>query len=127
MPKHARVRLTQQGICSYFVLMPESSGRPRRGVVWKLSNAHDVGQLVRIECGYCNIKRDYKPDDIQRLVGDVGVDDVPRQMRCEKCRRAENLRAVFWSPTGQELAGLRIRRLVDIKMVRKVIWRDEWD
>jgi hypothetical protein len=46
-------------------------------------------------------------------------------MRCEKCRKADYLVAFAWNPTARELVGLSIRRLADIRMVRKVVWDDE--
>src|SRR5262245_48494106 len=119
-----RMRLTVQGICSYSVLMPEYSGRPRPSA-WTLSKAHDAGQLVRVRCQHCNIRRYYEPADLQRLIGDVGVDQVAGGMRCENCHKTEWLAATFCHLSGAERAAVHVRRLAKIKMVRRVTWRDE--
>ncbi len=105
--------------------MPDNGGRRKRGQAWTLSDAHDVGQLVRIACQHCNIKRHYRPADLQQLVGNVECEKASLGMRCGKCRRVEYLVTITWNPTAQERVGLRIRRLVEIRNVRKVIWRDE--
>ena len=105
--------------------MPDNGGRSKRGQIWRLSDAHDVGQLIRINCQHCNIKRHYRPADLRRLVGDVACDNAMKGMRCEKCGKADYLVAFAWNPTARELAGLSIRRLADIRMVRKVVWNDE--
>lgn len=116
--------LTVKGICSYSVLMPDNSGRSGRKA-HTLADAHRCGQLVRIQCQLCSIARNYQPVDLERLVGAVDLDGLTAKMRCEKCGKRDYLGAHFCFPTGQELASLRIRRLVDIRMARKVIWRDE--
>jgi hypothetical protein len=104
--------------------MPGYSGRPRP-TAWTLSKAHDAGQLVRIQCQHCNVRRYFEPADLQRLIGDVGADQVAGRMRCEKCQKTEWLTAAFCHLSGAERARVRVRRLADVKMVRKVVWRDE--
>lgn len=44
-----------------FLVMPDTGGRRKRGGEWKLSNAHEIGQLVLVRCGLCNVKRWYQP------------------------------------------------------------------
>ncbi|TIL42783.1 MAG: hypothetical protein E5Y86_25615 [Mesorhizobium sp.] len=36
--------------------MPDTGRRRKRGREWKLSDAHEVGQLVLVRCGLCNVK-----------------------------------------------------------------------
>jgi hypothetical protein len=67
-------------------------------------------------------KRYYRPDDLLKLSGDVGIDDV--RMRCEKCGNGDYIVAELQHMTVTERASIRVRRLVEIKMVRKVTWRD---
>ncbi len=105
--------------------MPESTGRRRRGPAWRLSNAHAVGQLARIRCGHCRISRYYEPADLQQLFGDVEIDQVVRRMRCERCGLQDYLNATLEMPTALERTSIRIRRLAGVRMVRKVVWRDE--
>jgi hypothetical protein len=106
--------------------MPESNnGKRKRGGVHPLSKAAEIGQLVRVTCAFCRIVRHYQPSDLQELIGDVDVDGIQGRMRCEKCGRRDYMAAVFLFPTARELAEIRVRRLVGIKMIRKVIWRDD--
>jgi hypothetical protein len=114
--------LTTAGICSYFVLMPEPSGRQKPSA-WTLSKAHGAGQLVRVRCGHCNITRHYQPADLQRLAGDVPADGI--RMRCEKCGKSGWMRVSFESLPAAERQAIRVRRLAEVRTVRKVIWRDE--
>ena len=90
-----------------------------------LSRAYEAGYYVRARCGLCNTKRVYDPSDLQQLAGDVDILELERRIRCDKCRKKEFMRVEFWYPTGQEKEGLRLRRLAGIKMVRRVIWRDD--
>ena len=104
--------------------MPDNSGRSRRHAIRTLSQAHEVGQFVRISCEWCHIRRTYLPDDLRKVVGDVDLDQITRRMRCEKCRKRDYLTAVYWFPSAQEKAILVVRRLSEIRMVRRIIWRD---
>ncbi|TPI29358.1 hypothetical protein FJW08_18060 [Mesorhizobium sp. B3-2-1] len=103
--------------------MPEPSSRPRRNVQ-TLCLAHEVGQLIRVRCRNCNITRHYLPGDLVKLVGDIPFWDVERHMRCERCKERE-LDAGIVLPSAAERLKIRVRRLVEIRMVRRVIWRDD--
>jgi hypothetical protein len=105
--------------------MPDTGGRRKRYARgWTLSSAHDTGQLVRVYCGICCKKRWYLPNDLKQLIGDIEADEIPRHMRCEKCRQKELL-VEFQYLTAQERETIRIRRLAQVRMVRRVIWTDE--
>jgi hypothetical protein len=58
-------------------------------------------------------------------LGDVGVDRIAGRVWCEKRHKTERLAATFCHLSGAEHAAIRVRRLADMKMVRKVVWRDE--
>lgn len=103
--------------------MPEPSRRTRR-VVQTLCRAHEIGQLIRVRCINCNITRHYLPGDLLKLMGDIPFWDVERYMRCERCRRRE-FDVDILLPSAVQSAKIRVRRLVEIRMVRKVIWRDD--
>ncbi|KRB28141.1 hypothetical protein ASD99_03195 [Mesorhizobium sp. Root695] len=103
--------------------MPELTNRPRRNVQ-TLCLAHEVGQLIRVRCRHCNITRHYLPGELAKLVGDIPFWDVERHMRCERCKLRE-LDADIILPSAVERLKIRVRRLVEIRMVRRVIWRDE--
>jgi hypothetical protein len=105
--------------------MPDTGGKRKRYARgWTLSNAHDTGQLVRVYCGPCCKKRWYLPSDLKQLVGDIEAGDIPRHMRCEKCCNKE-LQVEFQYLTARERQGIRIRRLAEVRIVRKVIWVDD--
>lgn len=104
--------------------MPEQYKEPRGPYAFTLLAAFEQGRLVRVRCGHCNIRRVYDPGDLKELVGDVGPEGLRARMRCEKCGSNEWLSVEFWIPTGLELEGLVVRRLVGTRMIRKVIWRD---
>ncbi|RWP18059.1 MAG: hypothetical protein EOR01_23565 [Mesorhizobium sp.] len=101
--------------------MPEPSRRTRR-VVQTLCRAHQVGQLVRVRCVNCNITRHYLPGDLAKLVGDIPFWDVDKRMRCERCKRRE---VDILLPSASEGMKIRVRRLAEIRMVRRVIGRDD--
>jgi hypothetical protein len=105
--------------------MPDTDGRRKRGSAWKLGNAHEIGQLVLVRCGHCNLKRWYEPSDLIRLFGDVDTDRLHGAMLCLKCGSKEFISAEAQSLTARERVGIRVRRLAEIRVVRRVIWRDD--
>jgi hypothetical protein len=90
-----------------------------------LSAAHDVGQLVRIRCLHCRLTRNYLPDDLNRLIGDIEIDRLEQRMRCQKCHLTDYIQVTLWFPTAEERQHLTVRRLVKIKTHRIPVWRDE--
>lgn len=103
--------------------MPEPSSQSRR-VVQTLSRAHEIGQLVRVRCLPCNITRHYRPGDLLKLMGDIPFWDVERHMRCERCkRRAFDVDILL--PSAVQGREIHVRRLVGVRMVRRVIWKDD--
>ena len=105
--------------------MPEQPEKWPKGAPWTLLHAHDAGQVARVRCGYCNIKRFYKPLELREVVGNVTVDQLRTKLRCEKCGRKESMGAELFHPVGQELVTIRFRRLIEIRWERRVIWKDE--
>jgi hypothetical protein len=65
------------------------------------------------------------PSDLKQLMGDIEADDIPRHMRCDQGHDKEFLLVEFRYLTAQEGQGIRIRRLAEVRMVRKVIWRHD--
>ena len=124
MAQHATVQLTRQGFCSYFVLMPEPYWPKTKD--YPLSRLNDGGmRLVRVRCGYCKRTHNYFPADLIQIFGDVDVDSLMDRMRCENGTDHGRLDVKAFAPTGTEAVGLRIRRLVAIKIRRVPVWRDE--
>lgn len=114
--------LTVRGICSYFVHMPEPYWPKSK--IYPLSALNEGMRLVRITCRYCKRSHVYRPDDLIQIFGDVEADSLARRMKCENGDHgAINVRA--FSPTGREAVGLRIRRLVAIKLQRVPLWRED--
>lgn len=88
-------------------------------------HAHEAGQIARISCGHCNIKRYYKPAELREVVGNVTIDEVRKHARCQTCGKKEFMQADLFHAYGQELVTIRFRRLVQIRWEKRVIWRDE--
>jgi hypothetical protein len=105
--------------------MPDTDGRRKRGNAWTLGKSHERGDLILIRCGHCNIKRWYEPSDLIRLFGDVDIELIDGRMLCEKCRNKEFVRAEARHLTALERVGIRVRRLAEIRVVRRVVWKDE--
>ncbi|TPJ73456.1 hypothetical protein FJ419_26025 [Mesorhizobium sp. B2-6-2] len=109
--------------------MPDTGGRRKRGGAWKLSNAHETGQLVLVlvlvRCGLCNVKRWYQPSDLEVIFGDIEAELVGSKMSCERCGKNDFMHAETQNPTAAERQRTRIRRLAEIGLVRRVVWRDE--
>lgn len=116
--------LTAQGICSYFVLMPEPYHYKRRGS-YTLSDCHRNGHLIHVRCNFCKLSRYYVPDDLRKVFNDIEVDDVVYQMRCERGGRDHHLTLSAELISADKRQGLMIRRLDKIVYDRRVIWRDE--
>jgi hypothetical protein len=120
MPQHATTELTSPAVCSYFVLMPS----PYRTKPYPLSNLNQGLQVVRVSCSYCKRSHVYRPDDLIQIFGDVDVDSLMYRMRCENGDHG-SLDVKAFHPTGSEAVGLRIRRLVAIKLKRVPVWRED--
>jgi flavoprotein len=90
--------------------------------VYVLSNAHSNGALLRVTCQGCSPARHYFPTDLMTLFGDMPVMNLEDCMSCERCRQRVRVRAVH--PTAAERIGMRVRKLDEVKMVRRVRWRE---
>ena len=106
--------------------MPEQPFKMQRGLQrFTLSKAHADGRLVRARCAHCRITHVYRCDEMTAVAGDVDVDDLRPQLRCETCRSKHWIDVEFWSPTAGERQATRLRRLVRVFWRRQVVWRDE--
>ena len=108
-----------------FLVMPDTGGRRKRGGAWTLSNAHEVGQLVRVQCGLCNVRRWYQPKDLMEIFGDVEAELVGGKMNCERCGKNDCMHVQTQNPSARERQDIRVRRLAEIRVVRRMVWRDE--
>lgn len=96
----------------------------KRGPGQLLSVADRTGEYLRARCHICRTTKLYLPADIMKITGDVGIYQLEAMSHCTKCGDPE-LDLEFWKPAGAQMASLKIRRLVSIKWVRKLEWRDE--
>lgn len=92
---------------------------------YPLSRLNEGGiRLVRVTCRYCKRTHNYRLDDLIQIFGDMDTDDLPRRMTCEQGHTGL-MDVEAFSPTGKEAVGLRIRRLVAIKIKRVPVWRED--
>jgi hypothetical protein len=103
--------------------MPEPYWPKHQG--FALSDAHALGRIVRVGCGYHKTARFYRPADLKEIFGDIQVDDLATRMYCEKCGSPGYAQIDCLSPSIAELQTMTIRRLVRIKWERRLIWEDE--
>ncbi|BCM19287.1 hypothetical protein [Mesorhizobium sp. J8] len=91
-----------------------------------LSNLIDSLRLVRVRCRYCKRLHNYQPADLIQIFGDVDVDSLADRMACEAGGRDHGrLDVEAFVPTGREAVGLRIRRLVAIKINHVPVWKED--
>jgi hypothetical protein len=96
---------------------------PNRHSIYPLSALNQSRSLVRVMCRYCKRTHNYFPSDLIQIFGDVDVDSLMTRMRCEAGDHGR-LDVTSFLPTGSEAVGLRIRRLVAIKIHRMPVWHD---
>jgi hypothetical protein len=63
--------------------------------------------------------------DIHQLIGEHHVLKLQRKFRCEKCSRKDYIEVEFKMLTGGEMKDIVLRELVEIRMVKRAIWRDK--
>ncbi|RWK12555.1 MAG: hypothetical protein EOR39_02855 [Mesorhizobium sp.] len=103
--------------------MPESYAPKRRD--YPLSKLNDTMRLVRVRCRCCKRQHNYNPSDLIQIFGDVDVDSLVSRMKCENGADHGMLDVEAFAPTGREAVGLRIRRLVAIKINRVPVWKED--
>lgn len=96
-----------------------------RKIIWLLSSAHDAGQLVRVSCGYHDDRRYYRPADLIQIFGDIDVNRLGRLMKCERCGRRDNIDVEARLLPAQERDRITVRRLVEIKIRKLPVWRED--
>lgn len=104
--------------------MPELPPR-RRTLIVLLSWAHQRGDLVKVTCGHCPGERYYLPGDLLQVFGDLDVNALPRRMRCGRCGRRGNMEVDVRPLPAAERQRVTVRRLVEVKVRRIPVWRDE--
>ena len=89
-----------------------------------LSSYSNGSYYIKIDCALCRLKRFYEPVDLLQLCGNITIRRIAQQFRCEQCNRKDYLTAEMLSPSSNELVGMQVRRLVQIRIIRKPIWKD---
>lgn len=99
---------------------------PKHKHEFRLSDALRNGLLAQIRCRYCKVQRYYLIEDLQRLFGDIEVDDVvhDRRWRCSNCKNPDTLQIDMVSPSASELQNCMVRRIDRIEYRMRVIWKD---
>ena len=91
----------------------------------RLINAHIAGQFVRVPRNTCRITRNYRPMDIIKIIGDHHVLQIQRRFRCQKCGPNDDMEVSFKTFMADEISGLPLRELFEVKMVKWPVWRDK--
>lgn len=91
-----------------------------------LDHADGMGQFVRAGCARCKTIHLYRPADIKTVVGgDMHVFRLREKLRCEQCGKRDEMVVEFKTFLGNEMVGLVVRELVEIRTVKKPIWREK--
>lgn len=91
-----------------------------------LDHADGMGQFVRAGCARCKTIHLYRPADIKTVVGgDMHVFRLREKLRCEQCGKRDEMVVEFKTFLGNEMVGLVVRKLVEIRTVKKPIWREK--
>jgi hypothetical protein len=102
--------------------MPETYGPKRKD--YPLSNLNDGRQLVRVRCKYCKRGHVYYPHDLIVVFGDVDIDSLMVRIKCELCDSGAGMLVDIVDPQGRDGVGLKIRRLVAIKIRHVPVWKE---
>lgn len=90
----------------------------------RLSALNDPPCFVKLACYRCKRAHHYHPGDLIQLFGDIDVEAIPRRLKCEECGPGTLETAIVY-PHGSAAVGLKVRRLVAIKIQRVPVWRED--
>lgn len=90
---------------------------------WSLEEAREVGHVLVIRCGLCNITRRFLPGDILKLRKNMTLSRL--RFVCQECNKHEYIDMSVYYPSTSDIGKLPVRRLADIRDVRMPVWRDE--
>lgn len=92
---------------------------------YTLSDAVRMGQILTVRCGCCGVKRHYRPEDWLRLLGDVPTYRLESELICSRCKTSDYLRLKPSIPSAADRQAMTLRRVKEVRMVRKIVWGDE--
>lgn len=107
--------------------MPEPYAPKKGKNAYTLEHARQFYEVAEIKCRYCKTVRYFAIADLKVLFGDIECDDVVYQpgWNCEQCNRDAGFEFELKKPSAEERQKMVIRRIEEIKYVRKIKWRDE--
>lgn len=91
---------------------------------WSLGEARSHGQIVAVTCNRCKVTHRYLPEDLIRLRGDMNLARLLRRFRCER-HGDDAMWLTIEDPTAVERQAMQLRRLVDIRIKRIPVWKDD--
>lgn len=71
--------------------------------------------LLCVRCTTCKLPHVYYPADLLQILGDVDANSLMGRMSCEGCGVKGVVVRIF-VPSGPERVGLKIRKLVSVKI-----------
>lgn len=89
-----------------------------------MSRFSELGHLIKISCTWCRTSHFYDPADMITLLGDVPLLNIEINFRCSGCGKKEYMMSDVEFPPARERIGLTVRRLVEVRTVRRPIWKD---
>lgn len=66
-----------------------------------------------------------QPSDLRAIFGDIDAELVGNKMSCERCGKNDFMHAETQNPSASERQDIRVRRLAEIRTVRRIVWKDE--
>lgn len=101
--------------------MPE----PYRKKAYLISMAEKHARYAMIWCRYCKQERYFRLAELRAVFGDIDCDDVVdrHNWRCTNCDKGARVDLELKDPPADG-SGI-VRRLVEIKTIKRPVWRDE--
>lgn len=104
--------------------MPEQTNVSYKERQYKLSDADRNGQIIVMYCSFCRTKHNFRPKDIELVLGDVSTFEVERFFSCRKCGKKDYLSSRPMSVGADSYGKLPVRELVEVYWVKKTRWKD---
>lgn len=90
---------------------------------WSLEDAREVGHILVVRCGLCNVTRRFLPGDILKLRENTTINRL--KFVCQECRKRDYIDVAVYFPSVSDIGKLRVRRLADVRDMKLPVWRDE--
>lgn len=104
--------------------MPEQTNVSYNKRKYKLSEADRNGQIIAIYCSFCRLRFNFRPKDIELVLGDIPTFEIEQFFSCRKCKKKEYLSSRPLSVSPDDYGKLRVRELVEVYWVKKTRWKD---